>query len=111
MKTFLRIVTILLAGVLVAGAVYLVVQNTYLAADPDGASGLGAPAAFSGDETLTQRQPPSGEGLDLNGGSPGRGLTELLSTAIQLSAISAVVIAAQFLITRLRRRVMRPTPV
>jgi len=104
MKTVLRIIVILLVGVLVSGALYLIVENTSLLSSvsgfPEGASEFGErPEMPVGD--IDER--PEGD-LDHHAISISRGLSEIGVSLAKISGITFLVLLVQGLYVHLKKR-------
>jgi hypothetical protein len=108
MKTILRILTILLIGVLVAGGVYLIVQNTSIGSDAGSAPSFDQmPATATGN--LSQPPAHSQGNFGHDEASLTRGLSEVLVSLAKLSGITIIVLLIQSVLARLlRRRVAKP---
>ena len=103
MKIILRILTILLIGTLVAAGIYLIVQNTTLASDVNSAPSLNQlPATTTGNFSLPPTRPEGDFGH--NDVSLARGLSEVLVSLTKLFGITIIMLTAQSLLVRLKRR-------
>ena len=100
MKTFLRILIIVLLGVFVAGALYLTVENSSLLAD-QGASELGERPEMPADGDMGER--PDGD-HDHHAPSLSRGLAEIGVALAKLTGITLVVLVTQRVFTWLQKR-------
>jgi hypothetical protein len=109
-KTILRILTILLVGIIVAGALYLTVENTSLLADaggfPEGAPESGARPEMPDDGEMGER--PEGD-HDHHAASLSRGLAEIGVALAKLTGITLVVLLVQSVFTWLKRRLPGPS--
>lgn len=100
MKTFLRILIIVLLGVFVAGALYLTVENSPLLADQE-ASELGERPEMPVDGDMGEQ--PEGD-HDHHAASLSRGLAEIGVALAKLTGITLVVLVTQRAFTWLQKR-------
>jgi hypothetical protein len=103
MKTIFRILIILLVSALVAGALYLIIENTAIVSTGNNALGLNQKPAMSGGELA---QPPTRAGGDLDHGNVSfmRGLSEVLISLAKLFGITAIVLFFQYLVGHMKKR-------
>lgn len=121
MKTIIRTLVILLVAVLVAGALYLVVENTSLLSSgggfPEGASEFGERPEMPSGELGERPEMPTGEGERFEGGhddhnaaSLSRGLSEVFASLVKIAGITVVVLAVQFVVKQMQKRFfVKPT--
>jgi hypothetical protein len=105
----LRIIIILLVGTIVAGALYLTVENTSLFSNaggfPDGAPEFGERPEMPDD--MGER--PEGD-HDHHAASLSRGLTDIGVSLAKLTGITLVVLLIQSTFTWLKKRLPVPSP-
>lgn len=118
MNTIFRILAILTIACLVAGAVYLAVENSNLASSLGAEPGLEAGSIVEPPQQLTtdsntsssfQTMAPPDGGGDHDSASLSRGLADVAGSLTKLSIITAAVLLLQFLFSRLSRLRLKPT--
>lgn len=104
MNTALKILLIVLIGVLVAAAFYLMVENTSLFSSLEGSMQEGKGQRPEGD-TSGRGERNGGEGDNHNeGASLSQGLAEVGGSLAKISGITLVVLAIQFIFARFPKR-------
>jgi len=105
MKTILRILVIVLVGVLVSSALYLIVENTSILSDaggfPDSAAEFKARPEMPVGE-LGER--PEGDNDDHHVVSLSRGLSEIGVSLAKITGITLLVLSVEGLFVRLKKR-------
>jgi hypothetical protein len=109
MKTILRILIILLVGIFVASALYLIVENIALLSDaggfPEGVLEFGERSEMPDDR---RGERPEGD-HDHHAASWSRGLTEIGVSLAKLTGITLVVLLIQSIFTWWKRRLPGPS--
>lgn len=107
MKTMLRTLTILLVGVLVAGTLYLAVENTSLFSDagefPEGVTDFEERPEMPLSD-MDERPELIEGGQDHHAASLTQGLTEVGTSLAKITAITIIVLLIQGLFAWLRKR-------
>lgn len=102
MKTILRILTIVLIGILAAGAVYLIVENTSLLSAVGGPSDFERGVVPDGDSQPQART--KGDGHHDETASLSRGLSQVAVSLAKIGGITIVVLFIQTVFPWLRYR-------
>ena len=106
MKTILRIIIILLAAVIVSGALYLTIENTSVISDasgfPEGGSEFGERPEMPADDVSNLPERSDGGG-DHHAASLSRGLSGVGIALAKITGITLFVLLAQGLFTQLKR--------
>ena len=108
MKITLKILTLLFVGILLAGAFYLIVENTSLLSNlstrpegmPEFGEGERPPIPEGG---FPERRGRSEGGHHNESASLSRGLPQLGASLMKISIIAVIVLALQFLLTRFKK--------
>ncbi|MCO6452895.1 MAG: hypothetical protein J5I90_19080 [Caldilineales bacterium] len=106
MKTVLQLLVILLAVALVAGSLYLLVENTNLANILITVPAGNASAAVSDRVLIEMPERPEGahEGEDHHSTSLTQGLADVCGSLAKISLITVFILFVQFVIARLQQR-------